>query len=325
MICLVTGGAGFIGSHLCEALLDRGDSVLAFDDLSSGTLDNILPFYEHPNFRFIQGSILDKSTLSKAMEGCDEVYHLASVVGVEFVLRKPAHGISVNLVGTENVFDLATEHRCKVLFTSSSEVYGKDHTGKCSEDDSRTYGPPNKLRWTYASAKAMSEYSATARAKEHGLHIVVARLFNTVGPRQSGEYGMVLPRFIQQALAGTPLTVFGTGAQKRCFIWVGDAVQAIIALLRSEFIGGNIFNIGSEEAVSIAECARRIIRIAKSPSTISYVPYEAAYPDGFEEVMHRCPDISKLQRAIGFKPSLSFDEIIERIREHVAGKVPSGV
>lgn len=313
MKCLVTGGAGFIGSHLCEKLLHGGDEVIAFDDLSTGKIDNIVHLLDHPHFHFIKGSILDINVLKHVMKTVHEVYHLASVVGVSLVLEKPVHGVRVNLTGTENVLDIATEYGCKLLITSSSEVYGRNTAGIFHEDDPRLYGPPSMTRWSYASAKSMSEFSALARVKEHKLHVVIARLFNTVGPRQSSEYGMVLPRFITMAHTGMPLTVYGSGKQARCFVWVGDVVKALVALLRNDHTAGEIYNIGSTESITIEECARKVIHITGSPSLVTFVPYETAYPEGFEEIMCRVPNISKVEQAIGFAPSYSLDQIITKI------------
>ena len=265
MKSLVTGGAGFIGSHLCEALLRNGNEVIALDDLSTGSLDNLAQSFHYKSFEFIKGSILDPDQLRNTMRGCDEVYHLASVVGVSLILSHPSHGILVNTIGTENVFDCAQSEGCKVLFTSSSEVYGKDSTSQLSETSSRTYGPPDKLRWSYASSKSMSEFSAIARHQEFGLRVVITRLFNTVGPRQSGAYGMVLPRFISQSLQNKPVTVFGTGEQSRCFTWVGDVIEALIALQRDESSIGEIYNIGSDCEISIIALAAHWIFILNIP------------------------------------------------------------
>lgn len=313
MKCLVTGGAGFIGSHLCEELLLRGDIVTVLDDLSTGSIDNILSLYQFSSFRFVKGSILDTTLLSTLMEGCDEVYHLASVVGVKLILNEPVHGIKVNSIGTELVFDCAEKFGCKVLFTSSSEVYGKGSIGNYHESASRIYGSADKLRWAYATAKAMSEFSAIARYKENNFPVVIARLFNTVGPRQSPEYGMVLPRLIRQALRGEPLTVYGSGKQTRSFIWVSDVVTALIDLLRNETTIGQIYNVGGTEEVTITHCANQVITATASESVIQYHDYEDVYPDGFEEVLHRCPDITKIAKAIGFRPTHSLDEIITGI------------
>lgn len=310
---MVTGGAGFIGSHLSEALVARGDSVVIFDDLSTGSLDNILPLLERERAEFVQASILDREMLERSMNGCDEVYHLASVVGVMLVLQRPSHGIAVNTLGTEYVFDAAEAVGARVLFASSSEVYGTACTSVLTEDDSRLYGSPDKLRWSYASSKAMSEFSAQARYHEREASIVTVRLFNTVGPRQSEEYGMVLPRFVRQALDGSPITIFGDGTQKRCFSWVGDVVDAMMALRAGDAHDGGIYNLGSDEEVSIAELASLVIAQTGSDSPIQHIPYEQAYPLGYEEIYKRVPDLGRIHQAIGYTPSRRLPEIIASV------------
>jgi UDP-glucose 4-epimerase len=313
MKCLVTGGAGFIGSHLCDALIRNGDNVIVFDDLSTGSLDNILPLFKHKNFEFVNGSILDPRALGKAMRGCEKVYHLASVVGVSLVLTEPLRALQVNAIGTEYVFECAQECRCRVLFASSSEVYGKYNSGKLREDFQHSFGPPDKLRWSYACAKAFSEYSAIARHYEHDFRVIVTRLFNTVGAGQSAAYGMVLPTMVEQALLNKPITVFGNGTQTRTFTWVGDAVRAMIALMENGSSIGEIYNIGSNEEISINELAAMVKKITSSDSPIIHIDYDDAYPPGFDEIERRVPDIGKIEKAIHFQPTMRLDAIVESV------------
>lgn len=311
---LITGGAGFIGSHLSEALLDTGAAVTVLDDLSTGRRENIAALLRHPRFRLVEGSILDEALVDAEIRDCDEIYHLAASVGVKLIFERPVRAIQTNAGGTENVLEAARRWRRKVFLASTSEVYGKDarnDSPRFRETDDINLGV--SLRWCYASAKVLDEYLARAHYRENGLPVVIGRYFNTVGPRQVGAYGMVVPRLVQQALAGRPLTVYGDGTQVRSFTWVGDAVRATVALMAHPAAAGEIYNIGSDEAVSVIELAERIKRATGTASEIRFVPYEEAYGEGFEDARHRVPDISKLRMAIGYRPTRTLDEILSDV------------
>jgi UDP-glucose 4-epimerase len=313
---LITGGAGFIGSHLAEALLDRGDEVVALDDLSTGSLQNILHLMQQPRFEFMLGSIMDETVIAKAVGACDRVYHLGAAVGVRLVFEQPVRTIETNVRGTQNVLDASLRYGRKVLVASTSEVYGKDmHNGhtRFREDDDITIG--TSIRWCYATSKALDEFLARACYLDKGLPVVITRFFNTVGPRQSPAYGMVIPRFVDQALRGRPITVYGDGSQVRSFTWVGDAVEAIIRLMESPKAEGDVFNIGSDEAVTIKELAEMVRRLADPGVPIEYVPYERAYGPGFEDIRYRVPDITKLRNTVGYVPQVPLSEILERVVE----------
>jgi UDP-glucose 4-epimerase len=307
---LVTGGAGFIGSYLCEALLRDGHSVHVLDDLSTGSLENVRSLDGAPGFQCTIGSARDVQLVEALAADVDCVFHLAAAVGVELIVDSPVRTIETNVYCTEVVLAAADRHKTPVLVTSTSEVYGKGHALPFREDGDLTLGPSMVGRWAYACSKAIDEFLAIAYWKERGLPVVVARLFNTVGPRQSGRYGMVLPRLVGQALADEPLTVFGEGSQRRCFCHVDDIVQALVALFPDDRSFGEIVNVGSQEEVSMIELARRVIEVTDSASSISLIPYEEAYEEGFEDMHRRVPDISKIEKLIGWRPSLSLDEII---------------
>jgi UDP-glucose 4-epimerase len=311
---LVTGGAGFIGSHLAEALLERGNEVICLDDLSTGTLQNILHLNDVPRFRFILGSILEGDKVDELVRGCDEIYHLAAVVGVKLVFEDPIRTILVNVKGTENVLGAAVKYAKKTLLVSTSEVYGKDIDAdirRFREGQDLSFGP--SLRWTYACSKALDEYMALSYHKTMGLPTVIVRLFNTVGPRQSGAYGMVLPRLTSQALSGQPMTVYGDGTQVRSFSWVLDSVTAMIKVMEPAEAVGQIFNIGSEEEISIGEVAERIKSKTGSASPITFVSYEQAYGKDFEDIQVRVPDTSKLRKAVGHQPTKNLDQILDAV------------
>jgi UDP-glucose 4-epimerase len=317
MKALVTGGAGFIGSHLAEALLAREDDVVVLDDLSTGSLQNILPVMRHPRFQFVLGSILDRQAVADAVAACDVVYHLAAAVGVRLVFEEPVRTIETNVEGTQRVLDACLRHGRKVLIASTSEVYGKDvrtDRGRFHEDENITIGP--SIRWSYATSKALDEFLARAYSKEKGLPIVIARFFNTVGTRQSAAYGMVMPRFVEQALRGEPITVYGDGSQVRTFTWVGDTVDAILRLMDTPDAEGEIFNVGSDEPVTMQELAERVRGVTESSSPITMTPYEQAYGPGFEDVRYRVPDITKLRTLTGYTPTLGLDEILIRVVEY---------
>jgi UDP-glucose 4-epimerase len=313
MHALITGGAGFIGSHLAEQLLAQGHRVRVIDDLSTGRLQNISQLQQNPSFDFVLGSILDQATLTRAMEGIDTVFHLAAAVGVELVVEHPLEGLKTNIRGTELVFEAAERQRARVLVTSTSEIYGKNRSDSLSEDDDRILGSPLKSRWSYSEAKAIEEIFAFTYWRQTGLPTVIVRLFNTVGPRQSDRYGMVLPRFIRQAVAGQPLTVHGDGTQTRCFCSVHDVVPALVALLEHPEATGKVFNVGSREEISIEELARKVITLSGSDSKIRYVPYEQAYEEGFEDMPRRVPDIMRVNALIGFEPRWTLDDIIQEL------------
>ncbi len=311
---LITGGAGFIGSHLAEALLARGNGVVALDDLSTGSLQNILHLMQRPGFEFMLGSIMDEEVVNRAVAACDVIYHLGAAVGVRLVFEQPVRTIETNVRGTQSVLDAALRHGRKVLVASTSEVYGKDmHNGhdRFKEDDDITIG--TSIRWCYATSKALDEFLARACYVDKGLPVVVARFFNTVGPRQSPAYGMVIPRFVDQALRGRPITVYGDGSQVRSFTWVGDTIEAIIRLMESPKAEGAVFNVGSDEAITIKDLAERVRGMTEPSVKIVYVPYEQAFGPGFEDIRYRVPDITRLRDTVGYAPTIGLTEILERV------------
>jgi UDP-glucose 4-epimerase len=315
MKVLITGGAGFIGSHLSEFLLDAGSEVYALDDLSTGSERNVSHLLDRPEFHLVVDSVLSPTVVSELVHRCDAVYHLAAVVGVRLIVERPGHTLLTNVQGTENVLEYASRFGKRVLVASSSEVYG-DHPEESSleEDARRIYGPTTARRWAYADTKAIDEHLALARHAEEGLQVVIARLFNTVGPRQSGQYGMVIPRFVEAALAGTPLEVYGDGTQTRCFCHVSDSVRALKRLMDEPATDGEIYNVGSTERVRIADLARRILDATGSSSQIVFVPYEEVFARGVEEEMfHRAPSIEKIVTATGWQPTIDLDGIIEDV------------
>jgi len=313
MRALITGGAGFIGSHLAEALLAEGEEVTIIDDLSTGRLDNVQHLVDNPRFRYVIESVLNETVMDLLVSDCDIIYHLAAAVGVEMVVDEPLQTLQTNLLGTEMVLRLADRHHKKVLLSSTSEVYGKNEKVPFKEEDDILLGPTTRIRWCYAASKAVDEFLALAYHRERGLPVVIVRLFNTVGPRQTGRYGMVIPRFVRQALAGEPITVYGDGQQTRCFADVADVVRAIIALARHPEAVGQVFNIGSTEEIAILELARRVKRLTGSSSEIVFVPYEQAYGEGFEDMRRRVPDLSKISRLIGYRPEIGLEETIRRV------------
>ncbi len=308
---LVTGGAGFIGSHLVERLLADGKSVVVIDDLSTGSLENLSGVKAHPQLRVIQSRISSCAELPGLVAGAESVFHLAAAVGVELVVQSPIHVIEANLRETEVLLQAAAKARTPVLITSTSEVYGKSQKAAFSEDDDLLIGPPTQSRWSYACSKLMDEFLALAYAKEKELPVVIARLFNTVGPRQTGRYGMVLPRFIAAARRGEPLRVYGDGEQTRCFCFVNDTVEALVRLQGCLAARGGIFNIGGTEEVSIRELAERVIHALGSESRVELVPYDQAYSPGFDDMRRRRPVVDKLERLTGFRPATALQRIIE--------------
>ena len=316
MRTLVTGGAGFIGSHLVDALLARGDTVVVLDDVSTGSITNIAPHLGDDRFEFVRGSILDGPTVARAMEGCEMVFHLAAAVGVRLIVERPLESYRTNVAGTEVVLDEALRRDVRVLLTSTSEVYGKSQTVPLREDADRLLGPALVARWSYSMAKAMDEILAYQYWVEHALPSVIVRLFNTTGPRQSPGYGMVIPRFVRQALAGDPLTVHGDGTQRRCFGYVGDIVPAIIALSECDDAVGQAVNLGSNEETSIAALAALVIELTGSSSPVRFVPYDEAFPLGFEDIARRVPSIEKAHRLVRFAPMTSLREIVQLTIDH---------
>jgi UDP-glucose 4-epimerase len=310
MRVLVTGGAGFIGSHLCEALVARGDKVFVLDDLSTGRFENI----EHlPAVECVIDTTLNQEIVRDLVREVEVVYHLAATVGVQLVVNEPIRTIVNNIRGAETVLEETCRYRRRLLITSTSEVYGKGAREEFGEDDDRIIGPTHRLRWCYAASKAIDEFLALAYWREKRHPVVVTRLFNTVGPRQTGRYGMVIPNFVRQALAGEPLTVFGDGQQTRCFAYVGDVVPALITLMDRHDIAGDIFNVGSTERVSIEALAQRVIARTGSASVIRRVPYDEAYGEGYEDMRHRAPDLRKIRAAIGYAPKTSLDQILDAV------------
>jgi UDP-glucose 4-epimerase len=317
MRILVTGGAGFIGSHLSEACLAAGHEVYVIDDLSTGSTKNILHLQDDPalsqRFFFHRDTILNREMMMELVGTCDAVYHLAAAVGVQYILDNPLHSIRINIQGTEMVLELCAKFKKRVLIASSSEVYGKHLHAPLTETDNIIYGPSSKFRWSYAASKLMDEFTALAYHRVSGLEVVIARLFNTVGPRQTGAYGMVIPRLTAQALSGQPLTVYGDGAQTRTFTHVADVVEALMGLMASPNTNGELYNVGGIEEISMADLAKRIIRITDSKSKIQYISYEDAFPQGFEDMQRRVPDISKINAAIGFEPKNDLDTILRQV------------
>lgn len=315
MHVLVTGGAGFIGSHLVEALLARGDRVIALDNLSTGRHDNIEHLIGRPDFEFVLGSILNADLVDDLVSRSDAIFHLAAAVGVELIVMKPLESLATNIRGSEIIFEKAHKYGTKILVTSTSEIYGKNDSDRLREDDDRILGSPLKSRWSYSEAKAIDEILAYTYWKEKDLESVIVRLFNTVGPRQTGHYGMVIPRLVNQAIRGEPLTVHGDGTQTRCFCYVGDAVDALIALIEHPEAYGKVFNIGGTEEISVVDLAHKVIDLSGSASKIRYVSYEDAYEEGFEDMPRRVPDTTRARQLIGFAPTVGLDEIIKLVIE----------
>jgi UDP-glucose 4-epimerase len=317
---LITGGAGFIGSHLAEALLDRGNEVSIIDDLSTGTLENIRHLIGRPGFRYAIDTITNQVVMDRLVSECDMIFHLAAAVGVELIVQRPADVIETNVVGTHAVLNVAKRYRTKVLIASTSELYGKNTHVPFREDDDRLLGPTTKSRWSYSESKAIDEFLGLAYHDQLGLPVVIFRLFNTVGPRQTGQYGMVVPRFVQQALRGEPLTVYGDGTQSRCFCNVEDTVRAIIGLSECEEAVGQIFNVGTTREVTIHELALKVLEMvgrngsgdAAGPG-VAFLSYEQAYEQGFEDMQRRVPDIAKIKAAIGWEPTISLEETLRRV------------
>jgi len=310
MRVFITGGAGFIGSHLATRFLDRGDRVLVLDDLSTGSMDNIAHLAGREGFEHRIGSALDVPLVAECLDRCDVTVHLAAAVGVRLIVERPVHTIETNIRATEVVLAAAAKKQKPVLLASTSEVYGKSAKLPFGEDDDLQLGPTTHSRWAYACSKALDEWLGLAYHREKGVPVTVVRFFNTVGPRQTGRYGMVLPTFAAQALAGDPITVYGNGTQSRCFGHVQDAVEALLRLLDTPACIGGVFNVGSDEEVTMLRLAELVREAAGSDSRITLVPYEAAYAEGFEDMQRRVPDLAKLERAVGFRPRTPLSTII---------------
>ena len=317
----ITGGAGFIGSHLCEYLLAAGDEVAVLDDLSTGSLENIRGVMEHPHFRFVEGTILDRSAVDAVVAGADRVFHLAAAVGVKLIVEDPLTSLRTNIHGTEVVLDATLDAGAVLLLASTSEVYGKNTSASLSEESDRILGSALKSRWTYAAAKGIDEAFAYAYWKEYGLRAAIVRLFNTVGPRQTGRYGMVVPNLVGQAQRGEALTVFGDGQQTRCFSYVADVVPALVRIAEHPDAYGKAFNLGGTQEVSILALAQRVVELLESRSTISLIPYEQAYASGYEDMRRRVPDNTRARNLVGFNPTTTIDQIIA----NVAAGAPEGM
>jgi UDP-glucose 4-epimerase len=317
MKAFLTGGAGFIGSHLAECLLNRGHEVLVLDNLSTGSIDNISHLKGSPRFSYVVDSVTNEPLLAEMTDRCDVVFHLAAAVGVKLIVEQPVHTIETNVHGTEVVLKHAAKKRKLVFIASTSEVYGKSVDVPFRESADLVLGPSEKHRWAYACSKLIDEFLALAYWKEKKLPVVIVRLFNTVGPRQTGQYGMVLPTFVRQALAGEPITVFGDGSQSRSFTYVGDVVEALVTLALEPRAIGQVFNVGNTGEISIRALAERVKAMTGSRSPIHFVPYDEAYEAGFEDMPRRVPDISKLAQLIGYEPKIDLDDIISRVISHM--------
>jgi UDP-glucose 4-epimerase len=310
---LVTGGAGFIGSHLCELLVHHGHSVVAIDNLSTGRLENIQHLLPMQGFQFVRETIKNSQVLDRLTSEADILIHLAAVVGVKLIVEDPVNTIATNIMGTEAVLTTANRYHCKVMLASTSEVYGKGLKVPFNEEDDTVMGPTSHSRWSYATSKAIDEFLGLAYYHQFGLPVVVMRFFNTVGSRQTGRYGMVLPRFVRQALTGEPITIYGDGEQSRCFSDVADVIGATVKLAEHPEAVGKVFNIGSNEEVTIRELAEKVLAATGSSSKIVYVPYEEAYAPGFEDMRRRVPDLTRINQLIGYKPQYSLDDTLRRV------------
>jgi UDP-glucose 4-epimerase len=313
MRVLITGGAGFIASHLADYLLEQGHSIVALDDLSTGRHTNIEHLLGRHDFEFVLGSILNPDVVDDVVGRCEAVFHLAAAVGVHLIVNEPLRSLATNIRGSEIVFEKANKYGTRVLVTSSSEIYGKNRSDRLHEDDDRILGSPLKSRWAYSEAKAIDEILAYTYWKEKGLPTVIVRLFNTVGPRQTGAYGMVIPRFVAQALRNEPITVYGDGNQTRCFCYVGDIVRALAALIEHPDAYGRVFNLGSDDEISVLALAELVRDEAGSSSTIQSVAYEDAYEEGFEDMARRVPDTTRARELVGFSPTVGLREIIRLV------------
>jgi len=316
MRVLITGGSGFVGSHLSEALLDRGDEVFILDNLSTGSIENVVHLKGNPRFHYTIDTVSNEPLLAELIDRCDIVVHLAAAVGVKLIVEQPVHTIETNVHGTEVVLKHANKKKKLVLIASTSEVYGKSADVPFREDADLVLGATAKQRWAYACSKMIDEFLALAYWKEKKLPVIIVRLFNTVGPRQTGQYGMVIPNFVRQALAGQPITVFGDGTQSRSFTYVGDVVKAMVALIDEPRAIGQVFNIGNGKEISIRQLAEKIKTMTGSSSEIVLVPYEKAYEAGFEDMPRRVPDLARIRALVGYAPTVELDETLTRVIEH---------
>ena len=320
MRVLITGGAGFIGSHLSEAYLKRGDEVFIIDDLSTGSFDNIRHLKDNPGFNYTIDNVHNQPVTAELVDMCDVIFHLAAAVGVKLIVESPVRTIETNVHATEVILSLANKKKKKVLITSTSEVYGLSTQVPFSEDGNLVMGATTKGRWSYACSKAIDEFLALAYWREKKLPTIVVRLFNTVGPRQTGQYGMVIPTFVKQALSDSPITVFGDGKQSRCFCYVGDVVGALVKLMDDEKAVGEVFNVGSDQEITIGDLAKRVKELVQSTSEIVFVPYDEAYEEGFEDMPRRIPDISKINKQVGFRPEMDLEGILRSVIDFHSGQ-----
>ena len=317
MRALVTGGAGFIGSHLAERLLASGHEVVVVDDLSTGSIDNLRGIESSPEFDFVHDNVRNSETMHPLIEKCDIIFHLAAAVGVQLIVDRPVHTIETNIHGTEVVLEIANKFRKKVLIASSSEVYGKSENIPFHEDDDTVLGSTRFSRWSYACSKAIDEFLALAYYEQYGLPVVVARLFNTVGPRQTGQYGMVIPRFVERAMKNEPVLIYGSGKQRRCFGYVGDVVEGLIGLMNCPDAPGRVYNIGSTEEISIEELADKIIEMTESKSQKKYISYEEAYGKPFDDMIRRMPCLDRIRETVGYEPKTTLDRILQSVIEDI--------
>jgi UDP-glucose 4-epimerase len=317
---LITGGSGFIGSHLADAYIERGDEVFIIDDLSTGSIENIAHLKGHPRFRYTIDTVQNTPVVAELTDSCDVVFHLAAAVGVKLIVESPVRTIETNIRGTEVLLAVANKKKKRVLVASTSEVYGLSTDVPFREDGNLVMGATSKGRWSYACSKAIDEFLALAYWREKKLPTTVVRLFNTVGPRQTGQYGMVIPTFVKQALAGRPITVYGSGDQTRCFAYVGDVVKVLVALMDRQEAVGEVYNIGSSEEVSMNTLAERIRTLTSSASEIVHIPYNEAYEEGFEDMPRRVPDTTKIQSLVGFRPETTLDSILKSVIEYHSGR-----
>lgn len=321
MRALITGGAGFIGSHLAEELLRRAWGVCILDDLSTGARENIQALLGREEVRFVKGAVFERKVVQRLVDESDVVFHLAAAVGVRYIIDHPLRSLQVNVQGTETVLEACFRAGRKVLLASTSEVYGKNGNGGFREGDDLVLGNTTTGRWGYACSKALDEFLAMAYHRDMELPVIIVRFFNTCGPRQAGRYGMVIPRFVRQALLGEPITVYGDGKQTRSFIHVSDAVGAVLGLMEHPRAVGQVFNIGNPEAITIEALAHKVKAMTGSPSPIAYIPYTEAFADGFDDMRHRVPDISKIQALIGFRPRVLLDEMLRRVIDYTAAEL----
>jgi UDP-glucose 4-epimerase len=318
---LITGGAGFIGSHLADALLNKGHRVLVIDNLSTGRIENINHMLKTPNFHFAYADIIQEVVLDRLASQADIIVHLAAAVGVKLIVEHPVHTIETNVMGTEAVLKVGQRYGCRILIASTSEVYGKGNGIPFNEEDDVLLGATSKNRWAYAASKMVDEFMGLAYYQEYGVPIVLLRFFNTVGPRQTGQYGMVIPRFVGQSLRGEPITIYGDGIQSRCFCDVSDTVRAILGLAQHPEAPGKVFNIGGHKEVKIQELAERIKVLTNSSSEIVYIPYSKVYPQGFEDMFRRVPDTSRIEALLGWQPEVSFDQILLRVKDDMQARI----